>query len=72
MSQWTPTTTGSGFEISPILKPLEPFKNHLTVVSNLENKWATGPVHALAPGTWLSCVRPRATQDPWGGRPSIR
>jgi hypothetical protein len=37
MSQWTPTTTGSGFEISPILKPLEPFKNHLTVVSNLEN-----------------------------------
>src|SRR5271170_500768 len=67
MSQWTPTATGSGFEITPILKPLAPFQKHLTVVSNLDNKWATGPVHALAPGTWLSCVRPRATQDPWGG-----
>ncbi len=67
MKHWTPESTGADFKISPILKPLEPFQKHLTVVSNLENKWATGPVHALAPGTWLSCVRPRATQDPWGG-----
>ncbi|HEY4364854.1 MAG TPA: DUF1552 domain-containing protein [Bryobacteraceae bacterium] len=67
MNQWTPATTGAGFEISPILKPLAPFKKHLTVVSGLENRNAIGPVHALAPGTWLSCVHPRATQDPWGG-----
>jgi hypothetical protein len=67
MNQWTPATEGKGFQISPILKPLEPFKSHLTVVSNLENKGAIGPVHALAPGTWLSCVHPRATQDPYGG-----
>jgi hypothetical protein len=67
MSQWTPAAEGKGFPISPILKPLEPFKSHLTVVSNLENKGAIGPVHALAPGTWLSCVHPRATQDPYGG-----
>ena len=67
MEHWTPANVGANIELSPILKPLAPFKNHLTVVSNLENKWATGPVHALAPGTWLSCVRPRATQDPWGG-----
>ncbi len=33
MDQWTPKTTGAGFEMSPILKPLAPFKNHLTVVS---------------------------------------
>jgi len=67
MNQWTPSTTGSNFEISPILKPLAPFKKHLTVVSGLENRNAIGPVHALAPGTWLSCVHPRATQDPLGG-----
>jgi hypothetical protein len=67
MKHWTPSAPGENFEISPILKPLEPFQKHLTIVSNLENKWATGPVHALAPGTWLSCVRPRASQDPWGG-----
>jgi len=67
MSQWTPAAEGKGFPISPILKPLEPFKNHLTVVSNLENKGPIGPVHALAPGTWLNCVHPRATQDPFAG-----
>jgi len=68
MNQWTPATTGANFEISPILKPLTPFKKMLTVVSGLENKPAISPaVHAITPGTWLSCVHPRATQDPFGG-----
>jgi hypothetical protein len=68
MENWTPPTTGSGFELPPILKPLEPFQNRLTVVSGLENKPAIAPpVHALNPGTWLSCVTPRATQEPHGG-----
>jgi hypothetical protein len=68
MNQWTPTTEGSGFELSPILKPLAPFKKMLTVVSGLENKPAISPaVHAITPGTWLSCVHPRASQDPYGG-----
>jgi hypothetical protein len=68
MNQWTPSTEGSGFELSPILKPLAPFKKMLTVVSGLENKPAISPaVHAITPGTWLSCVHPRATQDPYGG-----
>ncbi len=68
MENWTPATTGAGFELSPILKPLEPFRHRLTVVSGLENKPAIAPpVHALNPGTWLSCVTPRATQEPYGG-----
>src|SRR5258708_5022971 len=68
MNQWTPTTEGSDFAMSPILKPLEPFKKHLTVVSGLENKPAiSAAVHAINPGTWLSCVHPRASQDPFGG-----
>src|ERR1700689_2915764 len=49
MKQWTPTTEGAGFELSNIPKPLAPFKKQLTVVSNLENKQATGPVHAITP-----------------------
>src|ERR1700680_3171831 len=62
MNQWTPATEGAGFEISPILKPLEPFKKQLTIVSGLENKAAIAPpVHALSPGTWLGCVSPRKT-----------
>jgi hypothetical protein len=68
MERWTPAAEGADFELSPILQPLAPFKDRLTVVSGLENRPASQPpVHALQPGTWLSCVEPRRTQDPWGG-----
>jgi hypothetical protein len=68
MNQWTPEKEGTDFELTPILKPLEAFKKQLTIVSGLENKAAIAPpVHALSPGTWLSGVAPRKTQDPWGG-----
>src|SRR5438552_2050540 len=65
MDKWTPAQVGTDFEITPILKPLEPFKKQLTIVSGLANKQAFGPVHALSPGTWLSCTRPRESQDPF-------
>jgi len=68
MEAWTPAAEGTAFELSPILKPLAPFQKQLTVVSGLENKPTIAPpVHALNPGTWLSCVTPRATQEPYGG-----
>ncbi|HEY2844182.1 MAG TPA: DUF1552 domain-containing protein [Bryobacteraceae bacterium] len=68
MNQWTPKTEGAAFELSPILKPLAPFQKQLTVVSGLANRPAVSPaVHAITPGTWLSCVHPRASQDPFGG-----
>ena len=68
MNEWTPTAEGSNFELSPILKPLEPFKKQLTVISGLQNRAAIAPpVHALSPGTWLSGVAPRKSQSPWGG-----
>jgi len=67
MDQWTPTSEGKNFDLPPIIKPLEPFKKYLTIVSGMENRAAIGPVHALSPGTWLSGVAPRKTQDPYGG-----
>ncbi len=67
MDQWTPAAEGKTFDLPPILKPLEPFRKQLTIVSGLENTTAVGPVHALSPGTWLSCVAPRKTQEPFGG-----
>jgi hypothetical protein len=68
MEQWTPAAEGTAFELTPILKPLTPFQKQLTIVSGLENKPAIAPpVHALNPGTWLSCVTPRASQEPYGG-----
>jgi hypothetical protein len=68
MEHWTPEATGAAFELSPILKPLEPFRQQLTVVSQLENKPAIlPPVHATKPGTWLSCTSPRPSAEPNGG-----
>jgi hypothetical protein len=63
MSQWTPATEGAGFEFTPILKPLEAFRDHVNVISGLGHKAAdTTAVHSLSPTTWLSGVRPKATQ----------
>jgi hypothetical protein len=68
MDKWTPKTEGVLGDLPPILKPLEPFKNQLTIVSGLENKSAiAAPVHAITPGTWLSCVPPRISHEPYGG-----
>jgi hypothetical protein len=65
MEQWTPTTEGTNFEVSPILAPLKPFHDHLTVVSNIGNKpGESRAVHALVPATWLSCVHPQETLSP--------
>jgi hypothetical protein len=63
MAQWTPSTEGAGFEFTPILKPLEPFRDRLNVISGLGHRAAdTTAVHSLSPTTWLSGVRPKATQ----------
>jgi hypothetical protein len=68
MDKWTPKTEGVLADLPPILKPLAPFQKQLTIVSGLENKSAiAAPVHAITPGTWLSCVPPRISHDPYGG-----
>ena len=68
MDKWTPTKVGSDFDLPQILEPLAAHQDYLTVISGLENRPAMGePVHAITPGTWLSCVHPRISQDPYGG-----
>ena len=63
MDQWTPTTEGAGFEFSTILKPLEPFRDRLNIVSGCGHRAADSTaVHSLSPTTWLSGVRPKPTQ----------
>jgi hypothetical protein len=63
MDRWTPATEGAGFEFTPILKPLEPYAKYINVVSGLGHRAAdTTAVHSLSPTTWLSGVRPQATQ----------
>jgi hypothetical protein len=65
MDRWTPKTEGADFEFTPILKPLEPFREYVNVVSGLGHKAADSTaVHSLSPTTWLSGVRPKPTQGP--------
>src|SRR3954466_12246048 len=33
--QWTPATTGAGYELTPILRPLAAHKSHINVISGL-------------------------------------
>ncbi len=71
MDNWTPKTTGTSYAMSPILKPLERFRSHLTIVSGLRNKAAESPApHAITPGTWLTAVHPPHQQAPEVG-PSV-
>ena len=59
MDRWSPKETGADFTMSPILKPLEPFRKHLTIVSGLRNKPAETPEpHAYIEQGWLTAVRP--------------
>ncbi|HVH29321.1 MAG TPA: DUF1552 domain-containing protein, partial [Vicinamibacterales bacterium] len=58
MAEWTPAQEGASFEFTRILKPLEPFRDHMNVVSGLGHRAAdTTAVHSLSPTTWLSGVR---------------
>ncbi len=66
--RWTPKSDGGKIlEFGDILKPLDKYKSMTTVFSNLENQAPVGPVHALAPGTWLSCVHPAISQEAHAG-----
>lgn len=59
MDQWSPQQAGANYEMSPILEPLEPYREHLTIVSGLRNKPAESPEpHGYIERTWLSCVAP--------------
>ena len=37
MDNWTPAQEGEGYTITPILKPLEPYKDKFAVFSNLSH-----------------------------------
>src|SRR5258707_10872316 len=59
--QWTPAATGAGFELTPILKPLEALKKDINVLSGLAHLQAdtfgdgTGD-HPRASAAWLTGV----------------
>jgi hypothetical protein len=65
MERWTPTKTGTDFDLPFIIEPLAPFRKQLSIISNLGNKpGESRAVHALVPATWLSCVHPKEGMEP--------
>ncbi len=63
---WTPRTTGAGFEFSPTMKALEPYREQLVVFSGLAQAngraLGDGPGdHARATATFLTGVHPYKT-----------
>ena len=58
---------GKAFALTPTLKPLEPFRDQLVVVSGLSNYGVVSPnegggVHTRAHGGWLNGVLPKRTE----------
>ena len=59
--QWVPATTGAGFDFSPTLSPLAPFRDRLLVASGLAHRQADSfgdgnGDHPRATAVWLSGV----------------
>ena len=65
MKDWTPTGVGKDFEFTRILKPLEPFREDLLILSGLHhrNGEGSGGDHARASATYLTGVAPKRVSD---------
>jgi hypothetical protein len=67
MAHWRPKGVGTQFEMSPILSPLQPFRDRLVVISGLANTAAdvrdvsSGP-HTRCQAAWLSGATPKRTE----------
>ena len=62
MDQWRPTATGRGFELTPTLQSLEPFRDRLNVVSGLKlpaayvGESSAAANHGRSSQCWLTCM----------------
>ena len=64
---WKPTGGETGFELSPILKPLEPYREQMVAISGLSHGQAESlgdgnGDHTRSTATWLNGVHPNFTQ----------
>jgi hypothetical protein len=73
---WLPKGTGRDFTLSPILEPLEPFKQQLIVITNLSSHQAEalgdgGGDHSRASGTYLTGVHVKKSDSVVGNGMSM-
>jgi len=68
---WAPAATGTGFDLTPTsLSPLEPYRDHLTIVSNTDVRQAEafsapeiGGDHFRSSAVFLTQAHPRQTES---------
>ncbi len=73
MQNWTPSTEGTAFGLTPILQPLEPFRDDLLVLSGLNSTPpgdVRGGVHSRAATRFLTDEQPRDPAE-WAERDPI-
>ena len=68
INYWTPSGEGTGFELSPILSPLAPYRDRLTVISGLAQHQAdafddgANGDHTRGTSSWLTGVHCKRTE----------
>lgn len=63
-SRWTPAATdGTLGELSPILQSLQPVRQHVTAITNLELRNAYPGSHATSNSSFLSCAKAKHTES---------
>ncbi|HSQ57607.1 MAG TPA: DUF1552 domain-containing protein [Gemmata sp.] len=62
-SRWTPPGKDTLDELPPILKPIAPVKDHVTVISNTELQNAYPGTHSSSNAAFLSAARPKHTES---------
>jgi len=63
MDYWMPKTTDGSLEITPVLKPLEPFRNQMTVINNLSRAGGKSVTdHAVSSAGWLTGAVAKQTE----------
>ena len=68
INYWTPLGEGQSFEFSPILKPLESFRDRMVVISGLAQHQAdahddgANGDHTRGTSSWLTGVHPKRTE----------
>lgn len=63
LKRWTPRSDHDLSQLSPILRSLEPYKDQVTVLTNMELKNAYPGTHATSNSAFLSCAKAKLTES---------
>lgn len=63
VTRWTPLGDGTLDELSPTLSPLQPIREHVTAITNLELRNAYPGTHATSNAAFLSAAKAKLTES---------